>query len=158
MLKIILAAVLLVLCAYIGFAVERFYKSRLKILEEYSAFIRYVERETEFLKTDLVELLTSFECTTELRSAFTSAAALIGAGKPVELECKFLSDGAVAEIRAFLAAMSEADYYGKNAVIKHAGKVADELTAKAGKEKIQKGELIRKLMILLGVGLVVLTL
>ncbi len=157
MLKVVLAAVLLVLCAYIGFAVERFYKTRLKMLEEYSEFVRYVKRETEFLKTDLVALLTSFECCNELRETFGSAAALIKEGKPVEITGKYLKDKAYAEMRAFLAAMSEADYYGKNAVLGHAEEVAAELTAEAGKEKIQKGELIRKLMILLGVGLVVLT-
>lgn len=157
MLKIVLAAVLLVLCAYIGFAVERFYKTRLRMLEEYSEFVRYAKRETEFLKTDLVALLTSFECCAELKEAFTAAAALVKEGKPVEISGKYLTDKAFAEMRAFLAAMSEADYYGKNAVLKHAEEVAAELTAKAGKDKIQRGELIRKLMILLGVGLVVLT-
>ncbi len=158
MLNIVLAAVLLILCVYIGFAVERFYKTRLKMLEDYSGFVRYVKRETEFLKTDMAALLTSFECCAELKEAFVAAAELVKVGKPVEIGGKFLPDKVYAEIRAFLAALSEADYYGKNAVIKHAEDVACELTAKAGKEKIQKGELIRKLMILLGVGLVVLTL
>ena len=73
MLGIILAAVGLLICVYIGLAVDNYYKSRLNTVRDYLAFVRFSERETEFLKTDMPALLSGFECKSEFKKMITEA-------------------------------------------------------------------------------------
>ena len=158
MLGIILAAVGLLICAYIGIAVDGYYKARLNIVKHYLGFIRYSERETEFLKTDMPRLLAEYECDGEFKKMLAAANAEITAGREPHCETDKLKKGDLNEVNAFLKGLTECDYYSKNALFKYSLQVASEMENIAEKEKKQKGELIKKLMFLLGAGIVVLAL
>ena len=60
------------------------------------------------------------------------------------------------KVNAFLKGLSETDYVSRAALFRYSISIAENMEKVAEKEKKQKGELIKKLMFLLGVGLVIL--
>ncbi len=156
MLGIILAAVGLLICVYIGLAVDNYYKSRLNTVRDYLAFVRYSERETEFLKTDMPALLSGFECKSEFKKMITEASGKLSEGGTAECASDRLKKEDLEKVNAFLKGLSETDYVSRAALFRYSISIAENMEKVAEKEKKQKGELIKKLMFLLGVGLVIL--
>ena len=156
MLKIILVAVGLLICVYIGIAVDNYYKSRLNILRDYLGFVRYSERETEFLKTDMPALMGNFECKSEFKDMLARAISGVIEGREAALTSDRLKKSDLDAVNAFMKGLSECDYHSKGALFRYSLGIAEEMEKTAEKEKKQKGELIKKLMFLLGVGLVIL--
>lgn len=156
MLGIILAAVGLLICVYVGIAVDNCYKSRLNTVRDYLAFVRYSERETEFLKTDMPALVGGFECKSEFKNMLLSAGEALNEGKTAKCASDRLKKEDVDAVNDFLKALSETDYVSRAALFRYSLSIAENMEKVAEKEKKQKGELIKKLMFLLGVGLVIL--
>lgn len=151
MIKIVLAIVIVVLLGYLGYGIERYYKTRLKILRDYKNFIAYVGRETEFFKSNIEELAQKFEYQTKQLNEIISSTV-----KGEKLDSIFLTKELISRIVNFITELSNSDYHSKNAVIKNAEELATQSINDAEKDKTQKGELGRKLIILLGIGLIVL--
>ena len=153
MIKIAVAIIVVALLGYLGYGIERYYKKRIRILDDYQNFIRFVKRETEFLKSDLIELVKRYDYTTnELKETLNDII------DKTDVKQTFLGARIVKEIDAFLGELSKADYYFKNQVIKNAEEIAENLLKQAKQDKTQKGELSRKLLILLGIGLIIIIL
>ncbi len=153
MIKIAIAIVVIVLLGYLGYGVERFYKKRIRIVDDYKNFICFVKRETEFLKSDLVELVKKYEYrTNEFKEILHCLL------KNEQFNQMSIGKEILKEISSFLEELSKADYYFKNVVIKNAESIAENLLKRAEQDKIQKGELGRKLLILLGIGLIIIIL
>ena len=156
MIKLVLMAVFMLLCMFSGLAAEAFFKSRAAVLNDFLSFIRYAKRETEFLKTDVESLMEEYSAGGEFKAILDKALTDIRAGKKAECTSERLKKEARAEISAFFNGLTECDYYSKDALFGYSEAAAEELKQNAEKELKQKGELIKKLMFLLGVGLVVL--
>lgn len=154
MIKIVLAIIIVVLVGYLGYGIEKFYKTRLKILLDYKNFIQYAERETVFLKTSVDELIDKFESgTEELKKILTCA---LGNGQ--EKDNKILNKECKREIVGFINELSKSDFLSIKNVIATASSKCNEMVSVAEKDKVQKGELSRKLVILLGIGLIIIIL
>ncbi len=151
MIKIVLAIVIVVLLGYIGYGIEKYYKTRLKILFDYKNFIDFVRRETDFFKSNVEELIEKYDYSTEYLKALLTRVI-----NNENYDRKFLSKEESIKIQSFVTELSKADYYFKNVVIKNAEELVNQMINLAEKEKIQKGELGRKLIILLGIGLIIL--
>ncbi|MBR2481085.1 MAG: hypothetical protein IKB56_07270 [Clostridia bacterium] len=151
MIKIVLAIVIVVLLGYIGYGIEKYYKTRLKILLDYKNFIAFVRRETDFFKSNVEELIEKYDYSTEYLKALLTRVI-----NNENYDRKFLSKEESIKIQSFVTELSKADYYFKNVVIKNAEELVNQMINLAEKEKIQKGELGRKLIILLGIGLIIL--
>ena len=151
MIKIVLAIVIVVLLGYIGYGIEKYYKTRLKILLDYKNFIAFVRRETDFFKSNVEELIEKYDYSTEYLKALLTRVI-----NNENYDRKFLSKEECTKIQSFVTELSKADYYFKNVVIKNAEELVNQMINLAEKEKIQKGELGRKLIILLGIGLIIL--
>ena len=151
MIKIVLAIVIVVLLGYIGYGIEKYYKTRLKILFDYKNFIDFVRRETDFFKSNVEELIEKYDYSTEYLKALLTRVI-----NNENYDRKFLSKEESIKIQSFITELSKADYYFKNVVIKNAEELVNQMINLAEKEKIQKGELGRKLIILLGIGLIIL--
>ena len=151
MIKIVLAIVIVVLLGYIGYGIEKYYKTRLKILLDYKNFIAFVRRETDFFKSNVEELIEKYDYSTEYLKALLTRVI-----NNENYDRKFLSKEESIKIQSFITELSKADYYFKNVVIKNAEELVNQMINLAEKEKIQKGELGRKLIILLGIGLIIL--
>ena len=151
MIKIVLAIVIVVLLGYIGYGIEKYYKTRLKILLDYKNFIAFVRRETDFFKSNVEELIEKYDYSTEYLKALLTRVI-----NNENYDRKFLSKEESIKIQSFITELSKADYYFKNVVINNAEELVNQMINLAEKEKIQKGELGRKLIILLGIGLIIL--
>ena len=151
MIKIVLAIVIVVLLGYIGYGIEKYYKTRLKILFDYKNFIDFVRRETDFFKSNVEELIEKYDYSTEYLKALLTRVI-----NNENYDRKFLSKEESIKIQSFVTELSKADYYFKNVVINNAEELVNQMINLAEKEKIQKGELGRKLIILLGIGLIIL--
>ncbi len=156
-LKFILGSVIVLAFAYVGYQIEKYYKTRLAVAEDYLTFVEYAERETEFMKTGICDLMRKFEARTDsLKSALQECAEVIENTGNVLFECKTLSKQAVTDVQEFLDALARSDYETRRNVIKNAYAKAVVIKDTAVKEKTQKGELVRKLFILIGVGLLII--
>lgn len=156
-LKFILGAVIVLAFTYVGYQIEKYYKTRLAVAEDYSSFVAYAERETEFMKTGICELMRKFGSQTDaLKSALKECADTIEKTGEVLFECKALSKQAVCDVNEFLDALARSDYETRRNVIKNAYAKATAIKDTAVKEKTQKGELVRKLFILIGVGILII--
>ena len=156
MIKLVLMAVALLICVFSGYAVEAYFKSRSAVINDFLAFIRYAKRETEFLKTDAEQLMKNFGCASDFSKILESALAALREGKAPVCAYDKLKKNVNDEISAFFKGLTECDYYSKDALFGYSVSVAEKLKKQSDKELKQKGELIKKLMFLLGVGLVVL--
>ena len=154
MIKIALAIIIVVLVGYLGYGIEKFYKTRLKILLDFKNFIKYAERETAFLKTNVDELVGKFENSTdELKKI------LLCALEKEEIKVsKVLNEQCKKEIISFINELSKSDFISIKSVIANALSKCDDMLVIAEKDKIQKGELSRKLVILFGIGLIIIVL
>ena len=151
MIKIILAIVVVLLLGYLGYGFEKYYKTRLKILNDYNKFLIFTEQETAFLKSSVTELIERFEySSTKLKEILTK----ISNGEVID--CIYLNKDITNAIKRFLDELSKADYYFKDKVILGAKNNVLELIKQAEKDQTQKGEMGRKLIILLGIGLIIM--
>ncbi len=156
MIKLILMAVALLICIFSGVAVEAYFKARSAIINDYLAFIRYAKRETEFLKTDAEQLIKDYRSGSEFGKILERALTALKEGKPPICAADKLKPKANEEISAFFKGLTECDYYSKDALFAYSLSTAEELKRQSDKDLKQKGELIKKLTFLLGIGLVVL--
>lgn len=151
MVKIILGIIIVILVGYIGYGIEKFYKTRLGIIEEYKRFITYAERETSFLKTNIDELITNFDFNYQELNRIINYSLTHENLK----ECIHLTENLKRSIVTFIDEISKCDFLSIKNVFNNAKAECDEMIVKAQKEKVQKGELARKLVILAGFGLII---
>ena len=151
MIKIILAIVVIVLLAYIGYGIERYYKTRLKILVDFKNFISFCKREIEFYKSSIDTLINKYDYQTESLKKLLDCYV-----NNKEMESIYLNKDIISRFKTFIYELSSADFYFKDSVIKSAEEVIASLLNQAEKDKKQKGELGRKLIVLLGIALIVL--
>ncbi len=152
MIKIVLGIIIVILVGYIGYCIEKYYKARLGIIREYESFIFFAERETEFLKTNVEELISKFEFTyNELKKVISSTIN----GESIK-DCLHLNDKLKSEIATFISEITKCDYRSIKSVISNAKAICNDMIIVAEKDKIQKGELARKLAILAGIGLIII--
>ena len=151
MLKITLAIIVVLLLGYLGYGLEKYYKIRLKILNDYNAFLTYVSKETDFYKTDILNLIKNYDYQSNQLKEL-----LLNVLNKSKNENIFLTKEIIDKINNFINELSIADYYFKNTIIKNAREQASQMILNAEKDKSQKGELGRKMLILLGIGLIVL--
>ncbi len=151
MVKIILGIIIVILVGYIGYGIEKFYKTRLNIIEEYKRFVAYSERETTFLKTNIHELIKNFEFT------YQELIRIINSSLNNEQikDCIYITDNFKQAVNTFINEISKCDFYSIKSVFNKANQECDEIIIKAQKDKVQKGELARKLVILAGIGLII---
>ncbi len=154
MIKIILGIIITVLCGYIGLGIEKYYKNCLKIIDDYRNFIRFAERQTEFLKTGINDLISSYDYNTDELKKILDNIVL----NENNIGVKYLHATTVNEICSFITELGKSDFVTKNTVIKNALDRAEKLLLEAEKDKKQKGELSRKLIIIGGIALVLLIL
>lgn len=151
MVKIVLGIIIVLLVGYLGFCIEKYYKTRLNIIKEYKKFIEFAERETEFLKTNVEDLIKKFNFTyAELKKIVSSPIT----GENLK-DCLHLSENLRNEIITFITEVTKCDYQSIKGIVKKAHLSCDEMVKAAEKDKIQKGELARKLVILAGIGLII---
>ena len=152
MIKIVLGIVIICCSAYLGYGIERYYKIRLSIVEEYVQFLRYTESETTFLKTNIMDLIGKYS------SKVNQFDALIKSNSNEKTCSIYLSKELNDEVTTFFNRLTTTDYNSISKLMKHSIEVAEHHYKVAEKEKVQKGELGRKLCILAGVGLLILAL
>lgn len=154
MIKIVVCIILTLLLAYLGYGIEKYYINRLKTTLEYKKFIIFAERETSFLKTNVLDLVNKFPFEIkDLKELLLSSVEGENAG-----EVKNISKELKGEIVTFINELCKSDYSKIKMVLKNAYDKCEGLIAIAEKEKSQKGELSRKLIILLGIGIIIILL
>lgn len=151
MIKIVLSIIVVVLLGYLGYGIEKYYKIRLKILNDYKNFINYVSRETDFYKSNLIELIDKYEYNSRHLKDL-----LVSIRDDTKIDNIFLNKSIISNINSFIRKLSIADYYFKNTIIKEANDIAEQMILIGNNDKTQKGELGRKIIILLGIGLIIL--
>ncbi len=151
MIKLILCIVLISLIAYVGYGIERFYRIRYLVAKEYNEFLTFVQRETCFLKTTILEMIEKYNFTSkELKQLLVSTID----NSFLEIDKK-LDDKLVFEVKSFLKEFCTCDYSNVKSILLNANEKSKILLNSAENEKIQKGELGRKLTILVGIGLLI---
>ncbi len=157
--KLLLGAVIVIGFAYIGFQIEKYYKIRLAVAEDYLSFVAYVERETEFMRTGLCELMRNYGARTEqLKNSLTKCADGLESNNKAVFECKTLPKEAVNDICVFINELARSDFEARRNILKSAYAAALGLKETATADKSKRGELAGKLLILLGVGLLIIIL
>ena len=152
MIKIILSILILCCIAYLGYGIERYYKIRLAIINEYVDFLRYASREIEFLKTNIIDLINKYP------SKVKQFDLNISDESSINIDSKYLTKEVNQSISSFFDKLTTTDYNSRSNLLNHSIEVAEQYRLVAEKEKIQKGELSRKLCILAGIGLLILSL
>ena len=151
MIKLILCIVLISLIAYVGYGIERFYRIRYLVAKEYNEFLAFVQRETCFLKTTILEMIEKYNFTSkELKQLLVSTID----NSFLEIDKK-LDEKLVFEVKSFLKEFCTCDYSNVKSILLNANEKSKILLNSAENEKIQKGELGRKLTILVGIGLLI---
>lgn len=151
MIKITLAIIIVVLLGYLGYGLEKYYKTRLTILKDYRDFIIFTERETDFLKSNIEQIVEKYP----YKSAYLQNL-LTNILKNEKCDCRYLNQELISSVTQFMSELSKVDYNSKNVALKNANDRAQQMISIAEKDKTQKGELGRKLIILLGIGLIIL--
>lgn len=157
MIRLLIGGALLFALTYVGFGIERFYKERVKLFKEFEAFTEKAAREISFLRTDIVKLTeNAAESGTVLGKLMGKIIADIKSGVNPVIDSVYLSKDEAAIITGFFAGLSRCDYAAGDALCgKTLGDVR-ECLKKSEKQKKERGELIKKLLILLGVGILIL--
>ena len=151
MIKLILCIVIISLIAYVGYGIERFYRIRYLVAKEYNEFLTFVQRETCFLKTTILEMIEKYNFTSiELKQLLVSTVD----NSFLEIDKK-LDEKLVFEVKSFLKEFCTCDYSNVKSILLNANDKSKILLNSAENEKIQKGELGRKLTILVGIGLLI---
>ena len=151
MIKLILCIVLISLIAYVGYGIERFYRIRYLVAKEYNEILTFVKRETCFLKTTILEMIEKYNFSSKyLKQLLVSTID----NSFLEIDKK-LDEKLVFEVKSFLKEFCTCDYSNVKSILLNANEKSKILLNSAENEKIQKGELGRKLTILVGIGLLI---
>ncbi len=151
MIKLSICIVLILLITYLGYGIERYYSFKLRLAKEYNNFISYVLGETTFLKSTVIELIENYNFSSnELKNLLLNE--VNGTFYEVDKRiCNTLKD----EIKLFVKELCTSDFGRVKYVVNKALEKSEILIKDAERDKRQKGELARKVIILIGIGLIV---
>ena len=151
MIKLSICIILILLIAYLGYGIERYYSFKLKLAKEYNNFVSYVSRETTFLKSTVIEMIDNYNFSSkELKNLLLNE--VNGTFDEVD---KRISKTLKDEVKLFMKELCTSDFKGVKYVINNALEKSGMLVKEAENEKRQKGELARKVIILIGIGLII---
>jgi len=157
LIKLIAGAMLMAVMFYIGIAIERFYKKRADCVVEFADFLSYASREISFLKTDILSVMGSFikDGTTPFKKMLAEVKTAFEKGTPLSFDNAYLTAGDKDLIKKFFNGIKKSDFQEQERLFKRTAAETNESVKVAIKQKKEKGELIKKLFILAGVGLMI---
>lgn len=145
-------------CFYLGMGLDRYYRIRLQIVEEYVVFLQFAEREMKYLKREVGEIVKDF--TAEKKTQFSTLIRALSAekseGKDLKAESPYLRERDKKNIVRAFREITAMDYLNYEGVMKNAIAEGSAMREAAEKAKKEKGELYRKLSILIGIGFLIL--
>jgi hypothetical protein len=152
MIKLSICVVLILLIAYLGYGIERYYSFKLKLAKEYNSFVSYVSRETTFLKSTVVDMIENYNFSSkELKNLLLNE--VNGTFNEID---KRISATLKDEIKLFLKELCTCDFGRLKFVVNNALEKSEILVKDAENDRRQKGELARKVIILIGIGLIII--
>lgn len=152
MIKFLCGAVLMIGCFYAGIRVEKHYKTRRAVAEDFVAFLGYAEREVRFAKRNLVELIGGFPGkTAEFGAHLKQIASALGDRSKPEPICRFLGKEENGVVTSFFRDLSRTDAAGQPKLFATYRSLAEKIAGGAAKFQKEKGELTKKLLTLGGV-------
>lgn len=152
MIKLSICIVLILLIAYLGYGIERYYSFKLKLAKEYNSFVSYVSRETTFLKSTVVDMIENYNFSSkELKNLLLNEVN----GTLNEIDNR-ISATLKDEIKLFLKELTTCDFGRLKFVVNNALEKSEILVKDAENDRRQKGELARKVIILIGIGLIII--
>jgi stage III sporulation protein AB len=152
------AGILIVIaCTYIGIGFDNFYKSKIKILKDFSSFIDFAVAEISYLKTDLFSLINK---NSNLNPSKFSRA-LLTINNPVDFSTENLSLGILnlSEknlIISFIKDLSRLDTEAQKAFAEEYKQRVSGYIKNIEEEESKKGKLAKKLAPLLGLGIMII--
>lgn len=143
---------------YIGVSIDRHYKKRLDTVRDFSDFLAYASREISFLKTDILTVVSNYikGRTSPLSDALAKIKDSYEKGEKLTIENPYISAEDKEIIVRFFEGIKKSDYKEQEKLFQKTIVEAGERVRISEKQKKEKGELIKKLCILAGVGLMIL--
>lgn len=159
MIRLIIGAIIMISMTYIGIGLDGYYKARLGLINEICEFIRHAKREVSLLKTDFLSILSGFSCENKhLKKLVEDISTRIKNNDDLVVECVYLNDKSIASLTSFMKELMRADYTSQEQVFKKAMDEFEVHANCANRDKKNKGELMKKLLALFGVGVVLMLL
>lgn len=157
MIKLFAAAGLMAAISYIGIAADNFYKKRCQALYDFSDFLLFAEREISMLKTDIISIIDAFnaERKTLIFKLLEGAKENCKSGLPVTADTPYFSGDERMIFSRFFASIVKSGYKEQSELFTRYKAAVNDKIKLACKQKKEKGELIKKLCILGGVGLMI---
>lgn len=159
MIKVVIGAIIMFSMTYIGIGLDGYYKARLDLITEICEFIRHAKREVSLLKTDFLSILLGFSSENKhFKKLVDDTKACVENNEDLNVECVYLNSKALASFKSFLVELMRADYTSHEQVFMKAREEFEVHLNCAIHDKKNKGELLRKLLALFGVGVVLMLL
>ncbi|MDR3185633.1 MAG: stage III sporulation protein AB [Christensenellaceae bacterium] len=157
MIKWIAGAALMVITFHIGFHIERYYKKRADLYNDFLDFLRYTAREISHFKTNILTIIDDY--TKCKKSTFSE---LLGKvrddminASTINIDTLYLKSDEIKEITKFFYSIEKSDFSSQELLLKRYDAEINEKACLFLKQKKDKGELAKKLCILLGIGIMI---
>ena len=144
--------------AYLGFAIEKYYKNRHGLVSDFYEFLQYASREIQFLKTDILTLISNFNSgrAGAFSKVLESVKESVQKGEEIKIDNPFLNASEKLMVSGFFLGISKSDYCEQEKVFKRYLSETESKLKQTEKQKKNNGELIKKLFILIGVGILII--
>lgn len=161
MFKFIFATAVFLVFGYVGFTIYNHYKNKQEIIKSFNDFIEFSRSEIEYMRTDIIKLCKKFcsafkvnKCFKQILDSFTEKLNLNN--NQEEKKVFFLESKDLEVIKNFLNGSTKLVNGNNLGFFEYHKKKAQELFSKATEEVKTKGELYKKLSILVGIFLFIL--
>ncbi len=157
MINALIGTTLLVLFSFIGIQVDAFYKERNNIIKEWAEFIQECNKQISYFKTDILSIMAHCE-QKKISKTVLKMQEQMSSGVGLEVDSVYLNDKEKAIITRYFNGIIGCDIEANTALAECTALDMERQIAVAEKQKKERGELIKKLMMLLGVALLIMVL
>ncbi len=157
MVNVIIGTILLVVSTYIGIKIDSYYKERSNIIKEWLEFLQESNKQIKYFKTDIISIMARCEqqriakVVGEIKEQLTENTA-------IEVDSVYLNDKEKEIIIRYFKGVIGCDIAAQTTLAECTEQDMERQIGVAERQKKEKGELIKKLMILLGVALLIIVL
>lgn len=156
MIRFIAGALVMVAAAYIGTGIDRYYKSRARLLSDTLAYMENASREVAFMKTGVIGLTELNVENTALKKILSTIGKTLASGGAPVAESVYLTKSEKRAFEDFFKGLTVSDYEGQKQVFAAFKTEFERAAKKADKEIREKGELSKKLFALAGLALLII--
>ncbi|MFI3229166.1 MAG: hypothetical protein R3Y23_03255 [Bacillota bacterium] len=157
MANLLLGTVLLVFSTFIGIKIDAYYKERSLVIKEWSEFLYECNKKITYFKTDILTIMRECEQQKIAKDVLELSVAM---EKSTELiiDNVYLNDKEKATIVRFFMGITGCDIEAQTTLTECTMQDIAVQMSLAERQKKERGELIKKLMILLGITLMIIVL